>query len=397
MNRRVRATLVASVLTVVLPVALPGPAHATTVDDQRREVERIVDELDSLHEQADILAEDYVVALDDQRRLDAEVVDAEARVAAKQAEVDALRGQLSAVAVRSFTSTGTDVLGPLFSNAGAYNDALSRDQYARVALSAGTATTDDLDEAVASLHDERAILDDKRSEAEALTEHIADAKQATDDRMSEYEERRAEAEAELGELIQQEEQRRLAAAQREMEARVAAARNATQARPASPAADTGDDGDGNGGDDGGANGGGGTSDGGGGGASAPAPPSVSNYPAPSSLAQAAINAALSQQGVPYRFAASSPGEAFDCSGLTMWAWGQAGVGLPHQSRAQAGMLPHVPVEAAQPGDLIFYYSPISHVGIYLGGGQLVHAPATGKTVSVASVNWSKVAVVGRPG
>jgi cell wall-associated NlpC family hydrolase len=57
----------------------------------------------------------------------------------------------------------------------------------------------------------------------------------------------------------------------------------------------------------------------------------------------------------------------------------------------------VPVEAAQPGDLIFYYSPISHVGIYLGGGQLIHAPATGKTVSVASVNWSKVAVVGRPG
>jgi cell wall-associated NlpC family hydrolase len=398
MNRRARATLVASVLTVVLPLALPGPVDATSVDDQRREVERIVDELDSLHEQADILAEDYVVALDDQRRLDAEVVDAEARVAAKQAEVDALRGQLSAVAVRSFTGTGTDVLGPLFSNAGAYNDALSRDQYARVALSAGTATTDDLDEALASLHDERAILDDKRSEAEALTERIADAKQATDDRMAEYEERRAEAEAELGELIQKEEQRRIAAAQRDMEARVAAARSAERARPAAPAADTGDDGDsGTGGGRGGGGGDDGASDGGGGGASAPAPASVSNYPAPSSLAQTAINAALGQQGVPYRFAASSPGEAFDCSGLTMWAWGQAGVGLPHQSRAQAGMLPHVPVEAAQPGDLIFYYSPISHVGIYLGGGQLIHAPATGKTVSVASVNWSKVAVVGRPG
>jgi cell wall-associated NlpC family hydrolase len=389
MNRRARATLVASVLTVVLPLALPGPVDATSVDDQRREVERIVDELDSLHEQADILAEDYVVALDDQRRLDTEVVEAQARVAAKQAEVDGLRGQLSAVAVRSFTSTGSDVLGPLFSNAGAYNDALSRDQYARVALSVGTATTDDLDEAVAALNDERAILDDKRSEAEALTERIADAKQATDDRMAEYEERRADAEAELGELIAQEEQRRLAAAQRDMEARVAAARQAEQARPAAaPAA-----GSRTGGDTGT---GGGTGDGGGG-ASAPAPVSTPNFPAPSSLAQVAINAALSQQGVPYRFAASSPGEAFDCSGLTMWAWGQAGVGLPHQSRAQAGMLPHVPVEAAQPGDLIFYYSPISHVGIYLGGGQLIHAPATGKTVSIATVNWSKVAVVGRPG
>ena len=61
------------------------------------------------------------------------------------------------------------------------------------------------------------------------------------------------------------------------------------------------------------------------------------------------------------------------------------------------MLPHVPASAAQPGDLIFYYTPISHVGIYLGGGSLIHAPATGKTVSVAAVHWEKVVVVGRPG
>jgi cell wall-associated NlpC family hydrolase len=61
------------------------------------------------------------------------------------------------------------------------------------------------------------------------------------------------------------------------------------------------------------------------------------------------------------------------------------------------MLPSVPISDAQPGDLIFYYSPISHVGIYLGNNQLVHAPATGKTVSVATVNWNKVVFVGRPG
>jgi cell wall-associated NlpC family hydrolase len=61
------------------------------------------------------------------------------------------------------------------------------------------------------------------------------------------------------------------------------------------------------------------------------------------------------------------------------------------------MIPHVPKDAAQPGDLIFYYSPISHVAIYLGDGMLIHAPATGKTVSVAPVRWEKVVVVGRPG
>ncbi len=106
---------------------------------------------------------------------------------------------------------------------------------------------------------------------------------------------------------------------------------------------------------------------------------------------------MAQQGVPYQFAQSSPGVAFDCSGLTAYAWAQAGVGLPHQSRAQYASVPHVPRDQAQPGDLIFFYSPISHVSIYLGNGMQVHAPSTGKTVSVAPVNWGKVVGVGRPG
>ena len=106
---------------------------------------------------------------------------------------------------------------------------------------------------------------------------------------------------------------------------------------------------------------------------------------------------MGQLGVPYHYAMSSPGVGFDCSGLTHYAWGAAGVYLPRNSRAQAAATPHVPAADAQPGDLIFYYSPISHVGIYLGGGQLVHAPNTGRTVSVSGVNWSKVTAVGRPG
>ena len=80
-----------------------------------------------------------------------------------------------------------------------------------------------------------------------------------------------------------------------------------------------------------------------------------------------------------------------------YAWGQAGVYLPHQSRAQYASIPHVDKGSAQPGDLLFYYSPISHVGVYLGGGQLVHAPNTGSVVKIASVNWGKVSGVGRPG
>ncbi|MET0577858.1 MAG: C40 family peptidase, partial [Ilumatobacteraceae bacterium] len=110
-----------------------------------------------------------------------------------------------------------------------------------------------------------------------------------------------------------------------------------------------------------------------------------------------VNAALSQLGTPYKYAASSPGVAFDCSGLTAWAWAQAGVSLPHQSRAQYGSVAQIPVSAAQPGDLLFFYSPISHVSIYLGNGQQVHAPNSGSSVKVAAVNWGNVVGVGRPG
>jgi peptidoglycan DL-endopeptidase CwlO len=110
-----------------------------------------------------------------------------------------------------------------------------------------------------------------------------------------------------------------------------------------------------------------------------------------------VSAATGQLGVPYRYAASIPGVAFDCSGLTKYAWAQAGVYLPHQSRQQFASSPRVPKEQAQPGDLIFYYSPISHVAIYLGGGRLVHAPATGDVVKISAVNWGKVVGVTRPG
>ena len=117
----------------------------------------------------------------------------------------------------------------------------------------------------------------------------------------------------------------------------------------------------------------------------------------SSRSSLAVQAALAQQGTPYRYATSTPGVGFDCSGLTAYAWGQAGVGLPHQSRAQFASTPRVPISQAQPGDLLFFSSPISHVSIYLGNGLQVHAPSTGKLVSTASVNWGKVVGVGRPG
>ncbi len=115
----------------------------------------------------------------------------------------------------------------------------------------------------------------------------------------------------------------------------------------------------------------------------------SDVPA-SGRAAAAVQYALAQVGDAYVYGAAGP-SAFDCSGLTMMAWAQAGVGLPHSSSAQYGSGPHIAMSDLQPGDLVFYYSPISHVGMYIGNGMIVHAanPSTGVVVSsVSSMPYS---------
>jgi cell wall-associated NlpC family hydrolase len=335
-----------------------------------------------------LLGEQYTDALDQKAQLETEIAEAEARIAEKEAELGELRSNLSEMALRSFVGAGGAPLGPLFEDSADLNDVLQRDQLAKAALSAGNLSTDELDALVEEIDDERDALDTKREQVEQLAENLTAAQAATEERTAEYQQARADAEARLGELVAQEEQRRAEAALREIQAQNAAA--AANARPA-----TGNSGGGGSSpapapSNGGGGQGGSQSTGSGGGGAPAAPP-------PSSRSGIAVQAALAQQGVPYRFATSSPGVGFDCSGLTAYAWRQAGVSLPHQSRAQFAATPRVPIDQAQPGDLLFFYSPISHVSIYLGGGQHVHAPATGKTVSIGTVSWGKVVGVGRPG
>jgi cell wall-associated NlpC family hydrolase len=113
-------------------------------------------------------------------------------------------------------------------------------------------------------------------------------------------------------------------------------------------------------------------------------------------AQAAIDFAYAQLGDAYVYGATGP-DAWDCSGLTMGAWGAAGVSLPHASSVQAGIGTSVSYDAMQPGDLVFYYSPISHVGIYVGNGQLIHAPNPSSVVEIVDVDLMPIASIRRVG
>jgi cell wall-associated NlpC family hydrolase len=104
----------------------------------------------------------------------------------------------------------------------------------------------------------------------------------------------------------------------------------------------------------------------------------------SGRAAIAIHYAMAQVGKAYVYGAAGP-SAFDCSGLMMRAWGQAGISLPHSSSAQYGVGRHVSSNELQPGDLVFYYSPISHVAMYIGNGLIVEAANPGAGVRVSGV------------
>ncbi len=111
-------------------------------------------------------------------------------------------------------------------------------------------------------------------------------------------------------------------------------------------------------------------------------PSYGSSTPASGRAAGAVRFALAQVGKSYVYAGTGP-NSYDCSGLTMAAYRSVGVYLPHQSSAQYNSGPHIAASQLQPGDLVFYYSPIHHVGMYIGGGRIVHAanPSSGVTIA----------------
>jgi cell wall-associated NlpC family hydrolase len=110
----------------------------------------------------------------------------------------------------------------------------------------------------------------------------------------------------------------------------------------------------------------------------------------------ALAYAKAQLGEPYVRNAAGP-SSWDCSGLTMRAWGSVGVSLPHSAGQQAGHGRSVAKSDLQPGDLVFFYSPISHVGLYAGNGRVIHAPRPGKSVEYIKMSYMPYSGARRPG
>ncbi|GIG89197.1 C40 family peptidase [Plantactinospora endophytica] len=110
----------------------------------------------------------------------------------------------------------------------------------------------------------------------------------------------------------------------------------------------------------------------------------------------AVKFACAQIGKPYKWGAEGPG-SYDCSGLTLAAWAKGGVSLAHNARAQRGQTKSISRSQLRPGDLVFYYADLSHVGMYVGGGWIVHASRAGEPVKMKRMDDGQIHSFGRPG
>jgi len=420
-----RRSTIGSVLVVVLLAVLGSASsgHADPLGDQQQQIKQIAATLVSLNHRIEALSESYGAAQERKAELDTEIAATTASVADQQATYDALQGTLTDLAVNRFVGNNTSGLSPLFSSSALFSQAQQFDALTSVAIDAGSGTADDVQSIVRTLQADKNRLQRQQSEATALIATLAAQQAEGEQLIAEYTQRAADANARYGELVQQEADRQAAAAAEKAAAAlpppaitpsavtpraavprgggasppaatVDAPSTSTAARPTSPVADEPS-----------------TSQPASPGTPAPAPTTAPpnttppnttpvptpDVPPPSGRAAMAVAAARSMLGVPYVAFQASPSRGFDCSGLTMWAWAQAGVSLPHQSGMQYASNPHVPKDQAQPGDLVFFYSPISHVGMYIGGGMMIDAPHTGALVRLVPVRWNRVVGVARPG
>ncbi len=376
-----------SLLTIVGLFAFNIPtSSAQSSSEIAAQIQRAQDEIERLDHEKDLLDEDALVAMGELTQVQADIATAAARVSELEVKLGDIAAEVSEFAMNTFVSGDqTGGIGSLLTGGGAdLTQTVEREQYTKLALSAGESATDQLDSTVNDLNKAREQLAKKQKQAEQLIQEIADKRKATEEKAVELVAFKQAQKVKYGAALAAEEAAREERLAREAATAIA---NAQAKKRASGGGNTG--GTSRGGANPGGSAGGSTGGSSSGGGNTPPPPSPG--------ASGAVAAARSQLGVPYKFATSNPGVSFDCSGLTAWAWGQAGVSLPHQSRMQYASIPHVDPADVQVGDLIFDYNPISHVGIYIGGGQMIHAPNTGSFVKISGVNWSKVSGVGRPG
>lgn len=365
-GRRLRS-LAATAALVCAVTSTAGPSHAAPGDpgpQDDRTIEGIRAELDGLYRQAEVATEAYNAADEKAAEQQKRLTSLRKDLARAEDRVDDLH-DLSGAAARTqyrggnLAATGIQLL------LGDHPDqALDEASQARQALRnlVGVAETQKTARAELSRHTEAAAKELRKLKSTRADK--AEAKRKIEGRIA------AAEQIEAG--LEKEQTRRLAQLEKE-EAKEAESRWTASGPDADISTGAGSSGAGSGG----------------------AGASGSGTKA-SGAAAKAVDFAMAQIGKPYVWGAVGP-SSYDCSGLTSTAWAAAGHPVPRTSQAQWQGLTRVGLASAQPGDLIIYYSDATHVGMYIGGGQMVHAPRPGRTVTTAPAASMPVLGVVRPG
>jgi cell wall-associated NlpC family hydrolase len=352
------AALIALLFVALAAGFAPGAAQADRLADARAEADRAQSELEVLDDRVAVAAEQYNAAQVQLDETDAKISENQKALRASKSNLAVSRVELSRMLVDAYRQGNPDLVALLL-NAGSIDQLIDQSRFVqRVTMHAQQVVRDvrsyahDVRQREAALDRERATrssaLQQREAEKAAIEDTLAERQRLLDS---------------LGSEIQQILSRRLAA-QRAAEAQLAA--NAGGILADATAAAAGQDFALGGSVDGGSDAG-----------------TYITPPASSSTGGSAASIALGQLGTPYVWGGGAPG-GFDCSGLIAWAYAQVGVSLPHHAASQYAMGTPVPMDALEPGDIVSFHGS-GHAGIYIGGGQYVHAPQTGDVVKVSSL------------
>jgi cell wall-associated NlpC family hydrolase len=380
-----RRTAVFLLVTLLGTVAAPVAAGASPIDDKKAEAAKLSAAINANGEKMDALNEQMNGARLQLQSGQSEIESARRDISIAKEQADALKSALAQRAAALYTdqaASGVEAGGDL---SNPVTDA-ARSTYAAAAATKNNGMVSQLTLVKERLAEKKATFEAARASAQAQSDSLAASAKAIVELNANQQKLLAQTKGELDALVLQEQQRRDAEAQVAALAaikRVAAATAARQdaARRATDSSASA----------GGATGSSGRA------AISNATNTVlpANLPAPSPRAAQAIAFAQAQLGKPYVYAAAGP-DTYDCSGLTMRAWGAAGVSMAHYSGAQYVAFPHVPLDQLQPGDLVFRGPGGSaHVALYIGNGLVISAPQTGDHVKVTGMG--NIMGASRPG